>query len=164
MAAGGSFPLAAKDRRRHPSGMPQPHQKTGSGRISPCCRHDKTGPHFAALPISACQISKWSCACFRLRFLCVDTTITQPRIRCQGGPSPVPPAQKRAPVTGARFCRMLCPRMGFSVDILNLLVHQPGVYLGGGDIRMAQHLLNGAQVRPVFQQMGGEGVAQGMGG
>ena len=28
---------------------------------------------------------------------------------------------------------------------------------------MAQHLLDGAQIRPVLQQMGGKGVAQGMG-
>ena len=29
---------------------------------------------------------------------------------------------------------------------------------------MAQHLLDGAEVRAVFQQMDGEGVAQGVGG
>ena len=28
---------------------------------------------------------------------------------------------------------------------------------------MAQHLLDGAQIRPVLQQMGGKGVAEGMG-
>ena len=54
--------------------------------------------------------------------------------------------------------------MGLAVDILELLLDQVRVDLGGGDIGVAQHLLNGAQVRPILQQMGGKGVAQGMGG
>jgi hypothetical protein len=38
------------------------------------------------------------------------------------------------------------------------------INLGGGNIRMTQHCLNGPQVRPVSQHMGGEGMAQSMGG
>ena len=38
-----------------------------------------------------------------------------------------------------------------------------GVDLGGGDIRVAQHFLDGAQIRTVLQQVGGKGVAQRMG-
>ena len=38
-----------------------------------------------------------------------------------------------------------------------------GVDLGRGDVGVAQHLLDGAQIRPAIQQMGGEGVAQHMG-
>ena len=38
-----------------------------------------------------------------------------------------------------------------------------GVDLGGGDIRVPQHLLNGAQVSAVFQQMHREAVPQRMG-
>ena len=53
--------------------------------------------------------------------------------------------------------------MSLVVDILQLLLNHVGVYLCGGDIRMAQHLLDGAQIRPVLQQMGGKGVAEGMG-
>ena len=49
------------------------------------------------------------------------------------------------------------------VDILELLLDHVGINLGGRDVRMAQHLLNGAQIRPVLQQVGGEGVAQGVG-
>ena len=54
--------------------------------------------------------------------------------------------------------------MGFAVDILQVVLHHVGVDLGGGDIRMPQHLLNGTEIRSVFQQMDGEGVAQGVGG
>ena len=38
-----------------------------------------------------------------------------------------------------------------------------GVDLGGGDIRMAQHGLDGSKVRAVLEQVGGEGVAQDVG-
>ena len=55
------------------------------------------------------------------------------------------------------------PGVGLAVDILDFLVHQTGVYLGGRDVRVAQHLLDGTQVRTVLQQVGGEGVAQGVG-
>lgn len=43
-----------------------------------------------------------------------------------------------------------CPGMSLTVDILEFLIQQPGIDLGGGDICMAQHLLNGTQVRPVL--------------
>ena len=55
------------------------------------------------------------------------------------------------------------PGMGFHVHVPELLIHHLGIDLGGGDVRVAQHLLDGFQIRPVFQQMGGEGVAQGVG-
>ena len=54
--------------------------------------------------------------------------------------------------------------MGLAVDVLQVVLHHMGVDLGGGDVRVAQHLLDGAEVRAVFQQMDGEGVAQGVGG
>ena len=38
-----------------------------------------------------------------------------------------------------------------------------GVDLGGGDVGMAQQHLHGAQVGAVVEQVGGEGVAQGVG-
>jgi hypothetical protein len=38
-----------------------------------------------------------------------------------------------------------------------------GVDLGRGNIRMAQHDLNGTKIRPTFQQMGGKGMSQGVG-
>ena len=56
----------------------------------------------------------------------------------------------------------LCPWMGLQIYVFDLLVQKTGIDLGGGDIGMAQHLLNGPQVRPILQQMGGKGVAQGM--
>ncbi len=38
-----------------------------------------------------------------------------------------------------------------------------GVNLGGGDVGMAQHHLHGAEVRAMFQQVGGKGVAEHVG-
>ena len=51
-----------------------------------------------------------------------------------------------------------CSGMSLVVDILQLLLNHVGVYLCGGDIRMAQHLLNGSQVCSVLQQVGCKGV------
>lgn len=53
--------------------------------------------------------------------------------------------------------------MRLAVHILQALLDDVGVELCGGDVRVAQHLLNGAQVRPVFQQMDRKGVSQGVG-
>ena len=43
--------------------------------------------------------------------------------------------------------------MGLVIDVLKLVFHNMGIDLGGGDIRVTQHLLNGVQVRAVFQKM-----------
>ena len=48
--------------------------------------------------------------------------------------------------------------MGLVVHVLQLLAHQLSIDLGGGNIGVAQHLLNGVEVGTVFQQMGGEGM------
>lgn len=37
-----------------------------------------------------------------------------------------------------------------------------GVDLGGGDVAVAKHLLNAAQIRPIHQQISGKTVTQGM--
>jgi hypothetical protein len=37
-----------------------------------------------------------------------------------------------------------------------------GIELGGGEIGVAEHLLNRSQVRPALQQVGGERVSEGM--
>jgi len=39
-----------------------------------------------------------------------------------------------------------------------------GVYLSGANIGVSQHFLHGAQVCAVVEQVGGEGMAQGVGG
>ena len=52
--------------------------------------------------------------------------------------------------------------MGFGVNILQLLLDQLGVNLRGADVRVAQHFLDGAEIRPVFQKMRRERVAQGV--
>ena len=39
---------------------------------------------------------------------------------------------------------------------------QVHVDLGGGDAFVAQHLLNGPEVGPMFQEMGGEGMSEGV--
>ena len=54
--------------------------------------------------------------------------------------------------------------MGFLVNILQISPYHMGVNLRGGNIRMAQHLLDGPQVRSILQQVRREGVPQGMGG
>jgi len=54
--------------------------------------------------------------------------------------------------------------MSLAVDLLQLLGGQVSVSLGGGEAAMTQQLLDGAQVRPSIEQMGGKGMAQGMGG
>ena len=53
--------------------------------------------------------------------------------------------------------------MRLVIDILQTLLDNLRIDLGGGDVRMAQHFLNGAQIRPVFQQMHRKGMAQGVG-
>ena len=60
------------------------------------------------------------------------------------------------------FSSLLCPRVRLVVDVLELLFYDVGIDLGGGDIRVAQHLLDGAQVRAVFQQVRRKAVAQGV--
>lgn len=58
-----------------------------------------------------------------------------------------------------RSIQSLSPGMGFVVYIFELLVYQLGIDLSGGNIRMTQHLLYGMQISPIFQQMGGKGMA-----
>lgn len=53
---------------------------------------------------------------------------------------------------------MISP-VGFS----EVFMGDQGVDLGCGNIRMAQHGLNGTKIRPPFQQMSGKGMPQGMG-
>ncbi len=38
-----------------------------------------------------------------------------------------------------------------------------GIYLRGRQVRVAEHDLNAAQVRPILQQVGGEGMPEGVG-
>ena len=72
-------------------------------------------------------------------------------------------AEKRAAAQRAA-ARQSGSRVGFVVDILQLLVDQLGIDLGGRNVRVSQHLLDGVEIRAVFQQMGGKGVAQGVRG
>ena len=53
--------------------------------------------------------------------------------------------------------------MGLLIDIFNFLVEKLGVDLGRRDIRMAQHTLDGPDIRAVFQKMRRKGMSQGMG-
>jgi len=41
-------------------------------------------------------------------------------------------------------------------------VHDMGIYLGGLDVGMAEEILKDADIHPIFQEMGGETMAQGM--
>ena len=47
----------------------------------------------------------------------------------------------------------LCLGMAFIIDAFEVLTHQLRVQLGGRDIAMSHHLLNGMQIRTVFQKM-----------
>ena len=52
------------------------------------------------------------------------------------------------------------PWMGLVVNVFKLLLDYMCVYLCTGEVRMAQHLLDGAQVGAVFKQVRSEGMAQ----
>ncbi len=53
--------------------------------------------------------------------------------------------------------------MVLAVQRLEPLVGHVGVDLGGGEIRVAQQHLHYPQIGAMVEQMGGEGVAQGVG-
>jgi hypothetical protein len=48
-------------------------------------------------------------------------------------------------------------------DTLPALLHDMGVYHRGGHIGVAKQVLNGADIRPPLQQIGGKRMAEGMG-
>ena len=53
--------------------------------------------------------------------------------------------------------------MVFPVNGLESVLVDVGVDLGRGDVRVAEHLLNSAQIRPAFEKVSGERVSEGMG-
>ena len=48
------------------------------------------------------------------------------------------------------------------MNLLEPLAVDMGVYLGGGDVGMAEHHLDGTEVGPLFKKVGREGMAQHM--
>lgn len=50
--------------------------------------------------------------------------------------------------------------MIFVVDCLQVLLNQLRVDLRGGNVAVAEHLLDGAQISAVFKQMGRKAVAE----
>ena len=50
--------------------------------------------------------------------------------------------------------------MRFVVNILELLADQMRINLRRGDVRMAEHFLNGVDIGTIFQQMCREGMTQ----
>jgi hypothetical protein len=62
---------------------------------------------------------------------------------------------------GERF--LFCARVRFIVNLHKFIHTHMGVTLGGREAHMTQHFLDGPQVRTRIQQMGGEGMAKGMG-
>jgi hypothetical protein len=50
------------------------------------------------------------------------------------------------------------------MNLLQSLSGHMGIYLSAGDIRMAEHHLDRAKIRPPFQKMAGKGVAKKVGG
>src|ERR671939_405978 len=57
----------------------------------------------------------------------------------------------------------LCPRVGRVVDRPEAVFGQVSVQLGRGHIGVTQQLLDGPQIGAPFQQVSGEGVAEGVG-
>ena len=49
------------------------------------------------------------------------------------------------------YLSLSSPRVGLMIDVFELLFHQLGINLRGADIRVAQHLLYGVEVRAVFK-------------
>ena len=54
--------------------------------------------------------------------------------------------------------------MVFGVDFFQIIDGNPGIYLGGLDAGMTQHLLDVSDRCSVFEHVGGTGVAQSVGG
>ena len=52
--------------------------------------------------------------------------------------------------------------MAFFVYGFDLVIDHMGIHLGGGNIAVAQQLLQSIQIRAIFQKMHGEAVAQGV--
>src|SRR4051812_18539812 len=52
--------------------------------------------------------------------------------------------------------------VGLLVDFFEVFGTDVGVNLGGGNIPVAEHFLDAAQIAPPVQQVGGEGVPEGM--
>lgn len=53
--------------------------------------------------------------------------------------------------------------MEFVVDFFEMLVGDVGVDLGGGDVGVAEHSLDGAEIGAVHEEVSGEAVAQSVG-
>src|SRR5690606_27161243 len=60
------------------------------------------------------------------------------------------------------FYPILAPRVVFFHHFLQMCSIQVHVDLGGGNAFVAQHLLNGPEVGAMFQEMGGEGMSEGV--
>jgi len=50
------------------------------------------------------------------------------------------------------------PRVALGMDLLKPLPVDVGIDLGGGDVCVAEHHLDRAQVCPPFEEVGGKGV------
>src|SRR3712207_1441404 len=71
------------------------------------------------------------------------------------GASPAP-----RPARGALGVLDAGPRVSVEVDVLEALGREVRVELGGGDVGVAEHLLDGAEVAPAGEQVRRERVAQ----
>ena len=58
---------------------------------------------------------------------------------------------------------LFCPRVRGVVDGAQPLPTDMSVTLGGGEVGVTEQLLHGAEVGATVEQVGGEGVAQGVG-
>src|SRR5699024_1147792 len=80
-------------------------------------------------------------------------------------PLPFPKNRKNAVSSWKEtaFFSKLCAGMVLMVYRLEVLLDQLGVDLGGGNVAVAKHLLDGAKIGAVFQEVRREAVAQGVG-
>src|SRR3954470_21379917 len=84
-------------------------------------------------------------------------TITKARLLTRRILAAWPRSRSRAPPRGSARLRA---RVRVEVDVLEAVGREVRVELGRGDVRVAEHLLQRAQVAAAGQQVRGEGVTQ----
>src|SRR4029077_10191739 len=91
-----------------------------------------------------------------------------PATRSSALPALAPAGERRSPPRATRASPsstrsvLARPGVGLEVDLLEAVAGEVRVHLGGGDVGVAEHLLDGAQVATAGEQVGGEAVAQGV--
>ena len=62
--------------------------------------------------------------------------------------------------SGLRFLFVCLARVGVAIGVFKVLSRYVGVDLGGGEVGMAQELLDGVDVGPVVEHVGGKAMTE----